>query len=178
MNHDTTIKETTNRLFYEWWMLCMAEEKLSNQTLDRATQNAWIEAGAIHARNLADFFYPDVFGVRTRPDDALAEDHILGTEWRVTRPDAPAELDRHEFRDPVNKQIAHLTKAGNPKKEWNFSIVAGALQPALEHFLTTVPLRDLGDRWWTLLPDKSGPRWDGARRILEERSEESRSSLD
>ncbi|HYB99036.1 MAG TPA: hypothetical protein VEC57_07850 [Candidatus Limnocylindrales bacterium] len=150
-------------------MLTIAEETLARQAIERVTQNAWIEVGAIHGRNLADFFYPTQAIARRQADDVFAQDLVPDGEWVATRPAAPESLSRHEFRDPVNKQIAHLTKSTNPKKDWDFSIVATALQPALEHFLQMVPLASLGERWREQLATKSGPRWATAQRVLQVR---------
>jgi hypothetical protein len=171
MTVQATLRDTTNRLFYEWWMLGVAEQMLAQSALDRATQNAWIEVGAIHGRNLADFLYYNGPDVRAHDDDVSAEDFIPRTKWREARTQASPALSRHEFREPVNKQIAHLTKSANPKKEWDFSIVADALQPAIEIFFALVSREDLGDRWSQELTQMSGRRWDGVRRVLAERGD-------
>lgn len=158
-------QSTTNRLFYEWWMLCLAESELATPGISQELQNVWIESGAIHARNLAAFFFERRL-VNSKPDDVFAEDLISDELWGSVRPERPKALARHEFSDPINKQIAHLTRCAEPKREWDFSAVANALQPAVERFLEVVPLELLGDRWQEKLRTRSGSRWDAAKHIL------------
>lgn len=66
----------------------------------------------------------------------------------------------------MNKQIVHFTKWENPKKDWDFVVVADALQPAIEKFISLVPLDKLGERWRHDIKERTGTRWDETKRIL------------
>lgn len=156
----------TDRVFYEWWMLCEAESHLLDPLLDFPTRNAWIESGVLHARSLSDFFYGDLFRVRRKAGDVFAEVLLSPNEWHAARPLVSPMLSRPEFRDPANSQIMHVAVSNEPKKSWDFVAMASALQPALECFLNLVPLEALGGYWDNQLQERAGARWDGVQRAL------------
>lgn len=160
------LQEKSDHLFYEWQMLTRLEQALPREK-DQLLKNAFIESGAIHGRNLVKFLYASK---NPRPDDAIAEDYFRTRDvWQNARPAMPKVLEYDTFGRYANKQIAHMVYSGMPKKKWNFTPIADAVQPALERFVSMVRKDQLGHRWSTSLVCESGPRWDGLKHIIGEK---------
>lgn len=117
-------------LWYEVWMLSRLTDRLlaalQHDTaagkrdlgwLDLETRNAQVEAFAIHARGLLDFFYPPLSRKR---DDALALHYVEPVLWKPPPPTPALEL----IRGRVGKEIAHLTygrlKVTEEAKKWDY----------------------------------------------------------
>lgn len=106
--------------------------------------NAQIEAFAIHARALLDFFYHEYH--KPRRDDILAKNFFNnGEDWIIRRP----PMDENEFkniRDRVGKQIAHLTYFRNQvpdepseKEPWPIAEILDKIKGVFKVFLGIVP---------------------------------------
>jgi len=159
----------SDHLFYEWRMLSFLEQELAKED-DRLRRNAFIESAAIHARNLVKFLYNTAH--EPRKDDVIAGDFFPTLDfWRNARPPMPKVLQDEHFGRHANKQIAHMTYSGRPKKEWHFASVADGIQIALHKFVGMIGIEQLGDRWRTSLPQRSGPRWDELKRIVREKED-------
>lgn len=56
---------------------------------------------------------------------------------------------------------------GQGRKIWDFTEITDAIQPALERFVGLVKPEYLGDRWWNLVNDQKGYRWDELKNQIE-----------
>lgn len=163
------LQEKADHLFYEWQMLTTLEQKLLTEK-NQILKNAFIESGAIHGRNLVKFLYNP--SKKPRPDDAIAEDYFPTPDvWQKARPTMPKALEDDTFGRYANKQIAHMTYSGVPKKRWDFTAVADAIQPAVEKFISMIRNDQLADRWRNLLPRQPGPRWDELKDLVQEKQD-------
>jgi len=163
------LREKSDHLFYEWQMLAYLEHELPREN-HPFRKSAFIESAAIHARNLVKFLYNT--DKTPREDDAIAGDFFPRPDsWTNARPAMPKALEYDTFSRHANKQIAHMTYSGTPKKKWHFATVADAIQPALEKFIGMIGNDQLGDRWRNRLPNQSGPRWDQLKRIVQHKED-------
>ncbi len=102
-----------------------------------ATRNALLESFTLHARSLADFFYPS----RPKPDDAIADDFFDDDTWQ--RRGVPENSGWRRVRRRVGKEIAHLTYARqNPDEEaasWPHGQIFLELVAVVGDFVRLVP---------------------------------------
>ena len=170
------LRTISNRLFYEWQMLTELAHALgTNVVNDKLVKNAFIESAAIHGRTLKKFLYADDGG-NLQDTDAIAEDFFSNrrNEWYAARPERPSALEYNTFGIFADLQIAHLIYSDTKgkgiidqgHKDWDFTEVADAIQPAIEKFISLVQREQLGDRWWKQLNDQSGLRWDKIKRQI------------
>lgn len=156
----------TNRLFYEWQMLASSAEMLQSVT-EQLIENALIESCAIHSRALVKFFYSFEGTRPPQSTDAIADDFFMTpNEWKNTCPKMPKELDYDTFGKYADKQIAHIIYSDEDKHQWNFTVVANALQPILEKFMELAQPEQLGDRWSSQLKHQTGSRWETLKRLV------------
>lgn len=156
----------TNRLYYEWQMLVISAEMLQSRT-DQFIQNALIESCAIHSRALVKFFFPYEGRQITRLTDAIVDDFFLTSgEWKNACPKIPKELDYVTFGKYADKQIAHIIYSNEDKHQWNFILIANALQPILEKFVELVQREQLGDRWLNQVQRQTGSRWETLNKLV------------
>jgi hypothetical protein len=124
------LADLTKRL-QEVWAHDHAAGKCDLEWLDLQTRNALVEAFAMHARGLLDFFYatPPV-----REDDALAQ-HFVQGEWK---PPQQTEALRG-VKKRVNKEVAHLTYhrllVTDAAKEWSYGQIWLAFGEIIRAFL-------------------------------------------
>lgn len=139
-------------LWYDIWMLFALADYLENGVVDVAlsgrtdkglpARNAVIEAFAIHARALSDFFFwPDA---QPRENDALAADFVPG--W--TKPERTPALTRPAVTKRVGFEIAHLsygrlTVAQNTK-DWSYSKIANEMAVIVQDFASRAPAKTVG----------------------------------
>ncbi len=133
---------------------------------------AMIEAFALHARALLDFFTKET----GRGDDALAAEFFEPDEWAKLRP-MPGEW-AHQIKrkrlDRVGKQIAHLTYYKDVRA-WPVVQIAGDLGRVLSVFVKHVPADHVADdfkaaAWRRSRSSRGSPRgMDVARRFGRER---------
>ena len=110
----------------------------------RVTNNAIVEAFAIHVRSLLDFFY------KVETDDDVVAEHFFSSPevWVNARP--PKSQDEiRKIKVRVNKEIAHLTYARQNVKSkiWPYKRLQGDLNRAFKIFSDLVPKNLLGKRW-------------------------------
>jgi hypothetical protein len=160
------LRTITNRLFYEWQMLAISAEVIQTG-IEQLIENALIESGAIHSRALTKFFYP--FEGKRPPllTDAIADDFfVTSDEWKTSCPKMPNELNYDTFGKYADKQIAHIIYSDEGKHQWNFTLIANALQPILEKFVELVKPEQLGDRWSSQLKHQTGSRWETLKKLV------------
>ena len=156
----------TNRLFYEWQMLAISASVIQAST-EQLIENALIESCAIHSRALVKFFYPFEGTRPPKSTDAIADDFfVTPNEWENACPKIPKELDYDTFGKYADKQIAHIIYSDEDKHQWNFSLIANALQPILEKFVELIQPEQLGDRWSSQLKYQMGSRWEALKRLV------------
>lgn len=111
--------------------------------------NALIEAFALHARVVYDFFY--ALPQSRKPDDIAAEHYFADLdEWLNTRP--AINKDKIEaVRNRVNKEIAHLTYKRQmitpDSKDWPIIEIMQDLDRAAAKFLDLVPDDLIHPKW-------------------------------
>ena len=146
--------------------MLVVSAKLLQSCKEPYIQNALIESCAIHSRTLVKFFYPFEGKQQTRETDAIADDFFVTTDkWKNACPKIPKELDYATFGKYADKQIAHIIYSDEDKHQWNFTLIANALQPILEKFLELVQPEQLGDRWLSQLQHQTGSRWETLKRL-------------
>lgn len=170
------LQTITNRLFYEWQMIASLAYALEKADLDdQMLINAFIESCALHARVVMKFLYAHQERASPRSDDAVAEDFFINSvDWHNKCPTLPNALEYEAFGIFANKQIAHIVYPNarseqfiaQGHKEWNFTEIADAIQPALEKFVYLVKPEHLGERWWNLLNDQKGYRWEELKNLI------------
>lgn len=123
--------QIADHLMYELAML-WGSSRLLGSTSSKALNNTVVEAVALHARNLIDFFY-------TEPkQDDVAAIHFFSDPlvWPQVRPACPTILQEAKTR--ANKEISHLTYTRllvTPEaKEWPVADIIRALDVALNAF--------------------------------------------
>ena len=99
------LKEASNHLYYEIWMLnSLANGLASGIGGQGPLQNALLESFAIHVRALIDFLYSE----KAKNDAVIAEDYFNSPEiWIRIRPGNSDILRKARIR--AHKEIAHLT---------------------------------------------------------------------
>jgi hypothetical protein len=146
----------SNRLFYEWQMLISSAEALTAAGGNQLLKNAFIESCAIHARALIKFFFAYHDKNEPRTNDAIADDFFSDSSiWQAVTPSRPVDLEYEAFGIFADKQIAHMSYTAEIGEyainkghhQWNFTVIADAIQPYLEEFISLVPADKLGDRW-------------------------------
>lgn len=111
--------------------------------------NALVEAFALHARVLCDFFYAPPES--RKPDDIAAEYYFPNPEeWIKVRP--PIDKARIDaVRNRVNKEIAHLTYKRQmitpESKDWPITGIMQDLDRATDKFLDLVPSHLRHPKW-------------------------------
>ena len=144
---DDQLREVSDHLFYELWMLEGAVQVLRLPLLGRGVlANAVVESFAVHARALHDFFYRD----RTKPDDVIASDYFDSpSDWVALRGEPADELAKAVAR--VNKEVAHLTFSRlsvlPEEKGWSVAEIASCLSSVA------------GSWRHSARPDWLGPSW-------------------
>ncbi len=177
------LRGASDRLFYEWQMLTGIAEAFEEGVDDQLTRKLLIEAGAIHSRNLVDFFYGEEQRERkkrrVRQDDMVAEHFFQEKgDWREARGELPSALEYDELVFYVDKQIVHLVYPQRERKGWDFTGIGNALQPALETFLGMIDEEQVGDRWKGLLErpeDSLDPGWGRLRNLIEAKGQSQKS---
>ena len=174
------LRKVTNRLFYEWKMLTFCVEELLKGP-SQMFENAFIESGAIHARNLVKFFYP--FEKKDSPlqsSDVIADDFFQSqylNEWKNTCLIQADILKYNELGGYANLQIAHIVYEEESKEpfvahghyNWQFSLIVDALQPVFEKFIDTISKETFGDRWIENLDEQEGLQWEKLKAIVNEK---------
>jgi hypothetical protein len=128
---DAERENIAGHLAYELSML-WASAKAMGQAVP-AVNYCVVEAFALHARNVTDFFYCDT----PQKDDVVAA-HFFSdpAEWPKVRPAMPALLE--EARRRANKEVSHLTYArllvAPDARAWPTREIIAALDPALRAF--------------------------------------------
>ena len=171
------LKAASDRLFYEWQMLDRIARVLEEGVDDQLIENVFIESGAVHSRNLADFFYgyeqkqQGKKKGRVRRDDMVAEDFFEEPgDWWEARGKLPDALGYDDLDFYVNKQVVHMVYPQRERKRWNFAKIADRLQPALETFIERLDEEQVGDRWKGLVErpeDSLVPRWQRLRSLIQ-----------
>ena len=165
------LRGVSDRLFYEWQMLAGIAQAFEEGVDDQLIKNVLIESGAIHSRNLIDFFYGYEQKPRLRSDDMVAEDLFEEPgDWPEARGSLPDALEYDGLVFYVDKQVVHMVYPQRPKRIWDFTAIADGLQPTLEKFIGMVGHDGLGDRWKQLLEHREGSlgrRWEGLRHLIE-----------
>ncbi len=127
-----------DHVLYEMMMISAAYGFLSNRwrvlnpenvATNRATTNAWLEAFAIHARNLNEFF-----GERTDSDTYILPKDLV-PEWKV------AYRFDGKLQSRASAEIAHLTynrERSNEKTQWNLPGIFEAFRDPMLRFLEAV----------------------------------------
>jgi hypothetical protein len=141
------LKEASNHLHYEAWMLTSLASGLASGIAGQGpVANALLESFVIHVRALMDFLYAEA----PQSDDVVAEDYFANPdEWRRERPLLQDLLAQAKRR--AGKEIAHLTYARldvTPEtKPWPFIQIAEEITAVLNVFLANVPNENLGSQW-------------------------------
>ena len=147
-------------------MLAISSEVLQ-VGIEKLIENALIESCAIHSRALVKFLYPFESTRPPKPTDAIADDFfVTPNEWKNACPKIPKELDYDTFGKYADKQIAHIIYSDEDKYQWNFTLIANALQPILEKFVELVQPEQLGDRWSSQLKHQTGSRWETLKKLV------------
>ncbi len=127
MPTDRELLEFSEHVIYEMQMLVSIPKRFLSRNDDTTTQNALLEAFALHARQLVDFLY-DNKGTRAKPDEIVACDYFDDPlTWKKGRPGKnESGLDLEDVVRKASEEIAHLTlKRMKPKADWPlFQIVA------------------------------------------------------
>lgn len=165
------LQNKSDHLFYEWKMLTEIEQAYqARRAANQFVQNLLIESFAIHGRNLVHFLYAYEGKNPPRKNDAIAEDYFPSPGvWQKARPPMPDALQYNKFGFYADKQIAHMVYSEEPKKDWDFTPIANAIQPALEKFISMIGNDQLGDRWRDDLPRQTGRRWDKLKELIQEK---------
>jgi len=95
--------EALGHFAYEVWMTAeaLAALKVDREPLDRASANAFIESGIIHARNLTEFLL-----CKSRREDSLVPEDFT-TSW-VPGPASAVQRLRSNYR-AMHAYVAHLS---------------------------------------------------------------------
>jgi hypothetical protein len=135
MKIEATLEEKEKLLVYEIYMFRQACKELKYPRQKSQFQvNLLVEALAIHARILIDFFY----GIRVRENDIIAQDFMKkNTIWKEMRPNKTEFLK--DAKNKADKQLAHLSvwrvkleKEG--KKGWNVSKISEDMEEVIKKF--------------------------------------------
>jgi len=133
-----TLKKSAEHILYEVWMFYQTLILL--KTAKRQIEiNILLDAYAVHARNLFDFFYPDK---KNRPDDMIIYDFI--DRAIIFNRNKTSKKDLLFIRKKANKQVAHLTYARNryslkTNKIWPFVDIGRKMYQTLNAFYTSLP---------------------------------------
>lgn len=154
-------------------MLTISAQVLKNIS-EKLFENALIESCAIHSRALVKFLYSSEGTRSPQSDDAIAEDFFDDpVEWLNIRPTMSDVLSYANFGLFADKQIAHIVYSNeeniqiiDENKRWDFIDISNAIQPAIEEFIGSIQLEQLGDRWLNQLNDQTGSRWDQLKNLI------------
>lgn len=132
-----TLKKASEHIYYEVWMFYETIELLvyvQNQTL----ANIYLDAFAIHCRNLLDFLYPKT---RVRVDDIIVSDYISNPS--LYRRSKTSKKDLRFTIRKTDKQVAHLTFARNryndKSKKWPIISIGEKFHKTLSAFYDALP---------------------------------------
>lgn len=137
MRTETERNAIADHLTYELAMLWRAPRAIESAP-DVTLRNCAIEALALHARNLIDFFYTD-----PQKDDVAAA-HFFSdpNSWPLKRPTCPDILETVKTR--ANKEVSHLTYARllvpPDARHWPAQELLEALDAALKVFCDNADL--------------------------------------
>lgn len=148
-NERTTeeLKEASNHLQYEYWMLNSLAQALASGISGQGwLTNALLESFVIHVRGLMDFLYKD----KPQKDDVVAQDYFTSLEeWENIRTPISEILEKAKKR--AGKEIAHLTYARlevtPDTKPWVFIVITNEISKVMKIFLENVSKEKLGTRW-------------------------------
>lgn len=152
---DQELVDLSGHLWYEIQMLFDTSDLVDSGQFAKhdVVRSALIQAFAIHARNLLDFFY----GNHTL-DDAHIELYLIeGSDWgAITAGIDRTELER--IRRRANKEVAHLTfyrlRVSGEEKPWQSDmklVKEDFVVPALAEFAKSANYRLLGPLMTDLL---------------------------
>lgn len=112
--------------------------------VQRALNNALIEAFAIHVRSMLDFFY-----ARGEGDNIVAEHFFSSSsDWTLARP-PKTDNELKAIKNRVNKEIAHLTYTRQKVKSkiWLFKDIRDDINEVVGVFSNIVSKNLLGSHW-------------------------------
>lgn len=124
-------KNVTDNVKYEFDMLEWTYFKLSNDDASsKQEKNAYIECFLIHARNLTDFFSPQL---SAQNDDVLASHFFDNAEvWKSHESNLCQYIKSQ--RSDINKTLAHLTYYRVKPKQWEGARIYDELRKAKNLF--------------------------------------------
>ena len=132
-----TLKKATEHLFYEVWMFYKTLFLL-RQPRNQIEINILLDAFAVHARNLFNFFYPKN---NLKPDDMIVTDYLA--KPRVFDLSKTKKSDLRFIVKKANKQVTHLTYARNrysqKTKPWPFVEIGQKMHKTLSSFYNALP---------------------------------------
>ena len=132
-----TLKKAAEHLFYEAWMFYQTLVLLTKPQ-HQLEVNILLDAFAIHARNLFDFFYPKQ---HFKPDDMVVSDFV--TKPKVFNAGKTKKRDLVFVIRKADKQVAHLTYARNrynqKTKPWPFVDIGRKMHKTLSAFYDALP---------------------------------------
>jgi hypothetical protein len=139
-----TLRDTSEHLFYEFWMFnSLAQAMASGIFGQGALNNAALESFTLHARTLLDFLYAQ----KSQADDVIAEDYFdQPSQWLTVRPEKTETLNAIHKR--VGKEVAHLTyvrlDVTAEAKQWPFIQIYYEIITVFNAFLNNVAKNRLG----------------------------------
>ena len=133
-----TLRKSTEHLFYEAQMFYVTLVFL-RKSMCQIEKNILLDAFAIHARNLFNFFYPKQKNIK--PDDMSVIDFIDKPKFFNTN--KTKERDLIFIIKNANKQVAHLTYARNrynqDTKRWDPIDIGKKIRKTLNAFYNSLP---------------------------------------
>ena len=144
---DDELREASDHLFYELWMLDRTARLLAMGAFGEGpVRNAILESFTIHARGLIQFFFPK----QPRRDDMLAADFLPSVAaWEAARGEMPPVLASLDAR--VGKEVAHVTYGRllvtEDAKPWSLTSIVEALNAVGGTFRSMIRDDLLGSRW-------------------------------
>jgi hypothetical protein len=141
-NAATTRAYAAEHLAYEVEMALSLVDSFRQfaRVLDVVGRNAYVEAFALHARNITAFLYAR----KPKQDDCVAEDYFANREtWPKTRPARPAALKPIGSR--ASAEVAHLSyERKDPSDPWDFEAIGNGLAAVLRVFVDSADEDRLG----------------------------------
>jgi len=126
-------RDALTHVGYEILMCSGSARSFVDPTHSGVVENALIESVLVHARQLIDFLIREL-PQKPRLDEILRTD--FASEWMPQPADAVGRLNGKEFRDLLNKHLAHLTwaRVGPEPPEWYYGQIAEDINSVAEEW--------------------------------------------
>jgi hypothetical protein len=146
MKEKSKLLEISHHLWYEFSMFLFITKELIKGYPPGVHNNAFLEAFALHIRNLIDFLYND----NPKNDDVYAGDFFGNIDdWRNKRPTITELLEKSKKR--ANKEVSHLTykriDITPEEKKWHYVKIYKDMLKSFEMFVKIVDKQLLGPDW-------------------------------